>query len=282
MNKREQTQRFNSNIIDVNKNNDMVKYEIPKIQILFRNEEFLIINKPYDIRIDGDTSKGHTVLSLLYNQIPNLPKPLRNVHQLDHATSGCYCLALTKKSAGIASIAFAKREVDKYYLAIVRGWMKNDSYVVEQPIAEVPNNRYRMCIGTEDNPGKSSKTEIKVLRRGYFHSSLLPPSPSTTPPPSPSEYIQVTLIRLHPITGRRHQLRLHCQFLNHPIVGDWHYERQIMNYTDTWRMMLHAQKLVIPLNKTDEALDVNAGDPFSELVTENFGYDYVEVERENK
>jgi 23S rRNA-/tRNA-specific pseudouridylate synthase len=66
------------------------------------------------------------VLSLLYNQIPNLPKPLRNVHQLDHATSGCYCLALTKKSAGIASIAFAKREVDKYYLAIVRGWMKND------------------------------------------------------------------------------------------------------------------------------------------------------------
>ncbi|PKK79552.1 pseudouridine synthase [Rhizophagus irregularis] len=224
----------------------------------------------------------YIVLSLLYNQIPNLPKPLRNVHQLDHATSGCYCLALTKKSAGIASVAFAKRKVDKYYLAIVRGWMKNECYVVEQPIADVPNNRYRMCIGTEDNPGKSSKTEIKVLRRGYFNSSL-PPSPSTTPPLSPSEYIQVTLIGLHPITGRRHQLRLHCQFLNHPIVGDWHYERQIMDYTDTWRMMLHAQKLVIPLNKNEEVLDVDAGDPFSELVTENSGYDYVdEVQRENK
>jgi len=160
--------------------------------------------------------------------------------------------------------------------------MKNDSYVIEQPIAEVPNNRYRMCIGTKDNPGKSSKTEIKVLRRGYFHVRrhwLLPPSPSTTPPPSPNlnsspEYIQVTLIRLHPITGRRHQLRLHCQFLNHPIVGDWHYERQIMNYTDTWRMMLHAQKLVIPLNKNEKVLDVDAGDPFSELVTDNLGHIY--------
>ncbi|RIA91759.1 pseudouridine synthase, partial [Glomus cerebriforme] len=196
-------------------------YELPKIKILFHNEEFLVINKPYDVRIDGDTSKGHTVLSLLYNQIPNLPRPLRNVHQLDHATSGCYCLALTKKSAGIASVAFAKRKVVKHYLAIVRGWMENDEYVVEQPIAEIPNNRYRMCIGTEDNPGKVSYQKHLSIQ-SIYHIILL------------------SLIRLHPITGRRHQLRLHCQFLNHPIVGDWHYERQIMDYTDTWRMMLHA------------------------------------------
>ncbi|CAI2175559.1 10992_t:CDS:2 [Funneliformis geosporum] len=216
MDKREQSQRFNNDVSEI----------MPKIKILLQNDEFLVIDKPYDVRIDGDTSKGHT---------------------------GCYCLALTKKSAGIASVAFAKRKVDKYYLAIVRGWLKNDSYVVEQPIAEVPNNRYRMSIGTDGNPGKSAKTEIKVL---------------------------LTLVSLHPITGRRHQLRLHCQFLNHPIVGDWHYERQIMNYTDTWRMMLHAQKLVIPLYKNDEEkgriLDVDAGDPFSELVVEDLRNNVVE------
>jgi 23S rRNA-/tRNA-specific pseudouridylate synthase len=161
-----------------------------------------------------------------------------------------------------------------------------------------------MCIGTEDNPGKvlylkfllfpnyfhiqfnfchiiqkSAKTEIKVLRRGYFRvrQHSLSQSPLTTPSTSPSKlspkYIQVSLIRLHPITGRRHQLRLHCQFLNHPIVGDWHYERQIMNYTDTWRMMLHAQKLVIPLNKSEgKVLNADAGDPFSELVIEDLEY----------
>ncbi|CAG8433268.1 4149_t:CDS:2 [Diversispora eburnea] len=130
---------------------------VPTIKILFRNDEFLVVDKLYDVRIDGDSSKGHTVLSILYNQDPNLPKPLRNVHQLDHSTSGCYCLALTKKAAGLASVAFAKRKVEKYYLAIVRGWMKDDSYIVEQPIAEVPNNRYRMCIGSKNNPGKKLK-----------------------------------------------------------------------------------------------------------------------------
>ena len=161
-----------------------------------------------------------------------------------------------------------------------------------------------MCIGTKDNPGKvlyqknfqsnfhiqsnlcqitikSAKTEIEVLRRGYFHvrqysSSQSPPTSTSPSNPSP-KYIQVSLIRLHPITGRRHQLRLHCQFLNHPIVGDWHYERQIMNYTDTWRMMLHAQKLIIPLNKSEgEVLDVDAGDPFSELVVEYLEYDEIQ------
>jgi 23S rRNA-/tRNA-specific pseudouridylate synthase len=68
----------------------------------------------------------YIVLSLLYSYDPTLPKPLRNVHQLDDSTSGCYCLALTKFSAKFASIAFTERTVKKSYLAIVRGWMKND------------------------------------------------------------------------------------------------------------------------------------------------------------
>ncbi|CAG8787032.1 15040_t:CDS:2, partial [Dentiscutata erythropus] len=237
----------------------------------------------YDIRIDGDTSKAPTVSSLLYAQDPTLPTPLRNVHQLDHATSGCYCLALSKKAAGIASIAFSNRKVEKTYSAIVRGWMDQNNYIIEQPIAQVPNNRYRMCIGTPENPGKSGKTKLEVIRRGYFY----PTSSSSLSSESP---IKVTLINLYPITGRRHQLRLHCQYLGHPIVGDWHYESQIMEYTDTFRMMLHACKLRIPLNiikgvkmgnvknsnrnvKNDDLedlheLDVASEDPFSELVYE--------------
>jgi len=233
-------------------------------------------------------------LSILYNQEPNLPKPLRNVHQLDHSTSGCYCLALTKEAAGLASVSFAQRRVEKSYLAIVREWMEKDVYTVETPIAEVPNNRYRMCIGSEDNPGKEAKTEIKVIRRGYFYPIPLQSNPLQIICPSPNHNnpIKVTLISLHPVTGRRHQLRLHCQYLGHPIVGDWHYEKQSMDYTDTFRMMLHAKKLVIPLenikkenrkkidyvtqeggidnkNKSIKILQVESNDPFSELVFEN-------------
>ncbi|CAG8537302.1 5874_t:CDS:2, partial [Scutellospora calospora] len=199
MNSRIQTQRFTNN-----SNNSTTENIInPNVKILFRNKDFLVVDKP----IDGDTSKAPTVSSLLYAQDPTLPIPLRNVHQLDHATSGCYCLALSKKAAGIASVAFAKRKVEKTYSAIVRGWLKDDSYVVDQPIAQVPNNRYRMCIGTSENPGK---------------------------------------------------------YLGHPIVGDWHYESQIMEYTDTFRMMLHALKLRIPLNTTQHAKTVNVENKMDE------------------
>ncbi|CAJ0830534.1 16952_t:CDS:2 [Entrophospora sp. SA101] len=194
-NPRIQTYRYNSKL------NNEFRINIPKIKILFRNEEFLVIDKPYDVKIDGDSSKRPT---------------------------GCYCLALTKLSARLASVAFTKRTVKKSYLAIVRNWMKDDNYIVDQPIAEVPNNRYRMCL------------------------------------------------------GRRHQLRLHCLYLKHPILGDYHYENLCENlcYTDTWRMMLHAHKLFIPLrnnNNDDEkeekevideikSLDIESDDPFSNLV----------------
>nr|CAG8565439.1 13297_t:CDS:2 [Entrophospora candida] len=176
-NSRIQTYRYNSKL------NNEFRINIPKIKILFRNEEFLVIDKPYDVKIDGDSSKRPT---------------------------GCYCLALTKLSARLASVAFTKRTVKKSYLAIVRNWMKDDNYIVDQPIAEVPNNRYRMCL------------------------------------------------------------------------GDYHYENLCENlcYTDTWRMMLHAHKLFIPLrnnNNDDEkeekevideikSLDIESDDPFSNLV----------------
>ncbi|CAG8582298.1 1179_t:CDS:2 [Ambispora gerdemannii] len=295
----EQTLRFN-------------EQSIPNIKILYRDSEFLIVDKPYDMRIDGETNRGPTVQSSLYHHHPTLPAPLRNVHQIDHATSGCYCLALTSLSASLACVAFMERRVRKTYLAMVRGWMKEVRYVVEQPIAQVVGNRYRMCLGSVDNPGKTAKTEIEVYQYGHFnlasyppitsdflysassstefHSPSLVPSPQSQSKPLSPISIPVTLVRLTPITGRRHQLRLHCQYLGHPIVGDWHYEKEIMDYTDTFRMMLHAKRLVIPLDggrgkkhkkrnnnklksenlvnekKEGDVLDVETDDPFIGLV----------------
>ena len=103
---------------------------------------------------------------------------------------------------------------------------------------------------------QTAKTELVTLRRGYFDRSYLV---------SPSSPLKVTLVSLHPFTGRRHQLRLHCQHIGHPIVGDWHYEKEIMDYTDTFRMMLHAYKLVIPLGQ-ERMLSVESENPFESLV----------------
>jgi tRNA pseudouridine32 synthase/23S rRNA pseudouridine746 synthase len=107
------------------------------------------------------------------------------------------------------------------------------------------------------NTGKPAQTHIRVVQRGYYRykeekSGL-------------EQVIPVTKVSLSPISGRRHQLRLHLKYIGHPIVGDFNYEQQ---YTDTFRMMLHAHKIVLPLPGRDP-LEVSALDPFEDLVTEH-------------
>lgn len=102
--------------------------------------------------------------------------------------------------------------------------------------------------------GKPAQTTVKVVQRGYYHYKEEKTGIEKT--------IPVTQVELLPISGRRHQLRLHLKYLGHPIVGDFNYEEV---YTDTYRMMLHAYQIVLPLPARDE-LKVIAEDPFIDLV----------------
>ncbi|CAO3697401.1 unnamed protein product [Rhizopus stolonifer] len=102
--------------------------------------------------------------------------------------------------------------------------------------------------------GKPAKTHVQVIQRGYY---------SYKEEKSKVEKrISVTKVSLCPISGRRHQLRLHLQSLGHPIVGDFNYELQ---YTDTFRMMLHAHRLSLQLPE-ENLPEFVAEDPFVELV----------------
>jgi 23S rRNA-/tRNA-specific pseudouridylate synthase len=127
------------------------------------------------------------------------------------------------------------------------------SYYVDQAIGEDPNHDFRMAIL---NTGRPAQTHIHVVQRGYYKYKEVKTGLE--------QVIPVTKVSLSPISGRRHQLRLHLKHIGHPIVGDFNYEEQ---YTDTFRMMLHAHKIVLPLPGKD-ALEVSASDPFEDLVTE--------------
>ncbi|KAI9023699.1 pseudouridine synthase [Phycomyces nitens] len=188
----------------------------------------------------------HTIIA---NQFPEIPK-LRNVHQLDYATSGIYVLALNKKAAGEASKLFRERTVKKTYLAIVQGHLALDSYTVDQPIGDDPSHDFRMKIVSD---GKPAQTHVKVLERSYYR--------YREEETGEERCIKATKVQLSPITGRRHQLRVHLKSLGYPIVGDYNYEAQ---YTDTFRMMLHAHKIILPLKKQEIAVDAN--DPFIDLL----------------
>lgn len=102
--------------------------------------------------------------------------------------------------------------------------------------------------------GKPAQTKIQVLERGHYTYRQEKTGLERT--------IPVTKVRLSPISGRRHQLRLHLKHIGHPIVGDFNYEDE---YTDTFRMMLHAYQIILSLPGKDE-LNIMADDPFTELL----------------
>ena len=88
--------------------------------ILFHNDEYLVINKPANLRMDG--AFDHTVEKLVCKWLPSLATTsLKWVHHLDYATSGVLCIGLTRPAAARASLAFAERLTRKQYLAVVRG-----------------------------------------------------------------------------------------------------------------------------------------------------------------
>ncbi|XP_011503640.1 PREDICTED: RNA pseudouridylate synthase domain-containing protein 1-like [Ceratosolen solmsi marchali] len=174
------------------------------------------------------------------------------VHRLDYVTSGVMCIALNKQSARAASTSFQKRTVEKYYLALVHGHINKPSMIINvligNDLREVNGNR-KMC--TIDNnfckkPQKSC-TALLVLEKGYRNKEA------------------VTKILLYPVTGRRHQLRVHCTHIGHIIVGDYTYSEK--TDTEPYRTFLHALRLTI--NNTVEYLDVRSVDPFTSSNSQN-------------
>ncbi|CAO3610348.1 unnamed protein product [Cunninghamella blakesleeana] len=234
-----------------------------KLEIIYQDDKYFIINKPYNCRIQPDiTAKEDqepSVTTLIQQQYPDLP-PLKNVHQLNYATSGIYVQAFTRKAAGAASQLFAKRLVTKTYLAIVRGHIEQHNeqgeydITIDKPIGNDPSHHFRMCILPVSLGGKASFTGIKILQKGYYYLK-------SNHTENNDEYIPVTKVLLFPKSGRRHQLRVHLQSIGHSIIGDFNYETP---YTDTYRMMLHAYKIHLPLPFGDITLETP--DPFNNLL----------------
>ncbi|PIK47216.1 putative RNA pseudouridylate synthase domain-containing protein 1 [Apostichopus japonicus] len=221
--------------------------------VIHKSSNFIVVNKHYDIKINSDDETDElTVANQLAKKFPDLVEEglahyFRFTHRLDYSTSGALCVALHKKASSSAQKMFQKREVQKEYLALVRGHMTVDRVIVERGIC--PNSEegftHMMCLSkdgeSKDVKARSAKTEIVVLQRGFYDGD------------------PATKLRLLPFTGRRHQLRLHCLSLGHPIVGDYTYSNRMD--TKPYRMMLHSHKLHIPSNIED--IDATAPDPFT-------------------
>lgn len=124
------------------------------------------------------------------------------IHQLDSATSGVMLLGLNRKAAAKAAKQFERRLTRKYYMAAVEG--KVESKIrIDQKIADDKADPKGFKMKVSNDSGLTALTELIPLIY--------------------SQQLNQTLVLLKPHTGRRHQLRVHCAFIGHPIVGDLTY-----------------------------------------------------------
>lgn len=145
------------------------------------------------------------------------------VHRLDKEVSGLLLFAEDAETHRALSMAFEQRRVTKTYLALAHGAVSD--VVIDKPIAEFGSGR----MAVDEKRGKPSQTEVRAITR----------------------FPQHTLVEAHPITGRRHQLRVHFYAIGHALCGDPRYGD--LTEQRRWpRLMLHALRIVVPGHDTIE------------------------------
>ena len=188
----------------------------PSIRVLFENADYLAADKPEGVVSVAEAGKGGFP-ELLQDVFIGRLYP---VHRLDREASGVIVYAKNAEAHRHLNGQFDRREVRKTYLAVVLGAIEANRGSIKAPIREFGSGR----MGVDAKRGKPSSTEFKVVER----------------------LNGATLVRLHPATGRRHQIRVHLYHIGHPIAGDLRYgDRERQDHFP--RLMLHAFKIEFAL-----------------------------------
>lgn len=174
------------------------------LEILYQDADLAVVIKPRGMVVHPAPghAEGTMVNALLYHMdsLGGIGGTLRPgiVHRLDKDTSGLMMVAANDKSQAALSQMLADRKVEKHYLALVEGRMKEPSGRVDLPIGRSRKDRKKMAVDPE---GRSAVTEWKALAEGR----------------------NCTLLDVHILTGRTHQIRVHMAALGCPVAGDYLY-----------------------------------------------------------
>jgi len=229
-------------------------------EILYEDESLLFISKPPDLVVHPGQGNpdGTLVNGLLYHcqEIAKVGDNVRPgiVHRLDKDTSGVMVVAKSGSAHRILSEAFKAREMDKEYLCLVRGILKEKQGRVVSHIARHPVKRQKMAVCDESH-GRYAASSWQVLE----------------------EYVSGwSLLRVKIETGRTHQIRVHMSYLGYPVAGDTMYgrARQKMKFP---RQMLHAHclKLTHPVSTKVLSFTAPLWPDFQQKIDElrNSGYE---------
>jgi 23S rRNA pseudouridine1911/1915/1917 synthase len=206
----------------------LVAEDIP-LDIVFENEDLIVVNKPAGMVVHP--SPGHDSGTLVHAALGYIPE-LEGiggeerpgiVHRLDKDTSGLIVIAKNERAHRWLQEQFRSRQVEKIYLALVDGKPPTPSGRVEAPIGRNTTHRKLMAVVPLDK-GREAVSEYRTLESFPAH----------------------TLLEVHPLTGRTHQIRVHLAFLGCPVAADMVYGKHKPT-VELYRHFLHAHKLKIIL-----------------------------------
>lgn len=205
-------------------------------EAIYEDEQLLILNKPAGLAVHGGSGISLGLIEAL--RITRAQAPfLELVHRLDRDTSGCVMIAKTRAMLTYLHQCLREGTIEKHYFALVQGQWQGGK-VIEAPLLKYVLRSGERMVKVAPQ-GKFAQTTIKILK----------------------SYPQATLLQAVPLTGRTHQIRVHCAFMGHPIVGDRKYgkladNRSSLNQCE--RLFLHAHQLVIQLPNQRQPLRVTS------------------------
>ena len=207
--------------------------------IIEDNDNFIVINKPSGIPVQGGTKSFKNITDLLSSTKYFENKKAYIVHRLDKETSGVLIIAKNREYAQLFTSLFRIRKIHKNYLAIVHGEIPKNKKTLEDNLVTYQNNK-------------------KVIQKAITHLKIIKNSE------------KYSLLELKPITGRKHQLRKQLFNLGNPIVGDNKYSVNKFIKFKNNNLMLHASKLKFMINDVKYNFEAKYNQEFDNLIKKQF------------
>ena len=225
------------------------------LEILYEDNDIIVVNKPKGMVVhpangNPDGTLVNAVMAICHDSLSGIGGEIRPgiVHRLDKDTSGVIVVAKNDKAHINLSEQIKNHKVEKTYLALVKGFVKENEATINMPIGRSTSNRKKMAV---TKSGKQAITHFKVIKRYKTHKQ------------------DYALLEVKIETGRTHQIRVHLSQIGYPIVGDSTYS----NGKNEWGIegqCLHAKSLKFKHPITGKEMYIEAKLPqyYEELLRE--------------
>ena len=228
---------------------DMI-FEIP---VLYEDEYLIVVDKPVDLPVHKNDFMPHDAPYLTKLIGDKTGKWIYNVHRLDSKTTGVIVLAFSSEAAHELTLQFERKEVGKTYFAVVQGNPGEGTF--SDKVLVKKKSKFKKPAVTHYKTLKTTETGISYKEK---------------------ENVLLSLVEIHPETGRWHQLRQHFAKNRHDILGDTHHgdftlNKIVTEKTGIKRLFLHAGRLQFTHPHSKEKMDFSAEIPsdFAKVMDEN-------------